>query len=653
MGVLFSGDKGYARLIIGANDIDIFFKKFPFSINLKKVLLMEITTLGVAAAGGLIKPLIGDIYNYATSKIRPSGIKQAYKALTAMELGKQVYKTINVKTLWNVEKEVSLFEFYYPSRVTFPGHEEPSHINSIRQLPNDGRFVIQGTAGQGKSIFLRFLYGQTIFENNKINKVPLFIELRRLTSDTNLISLITGALRRFGLPATKENIEDYLSNEKIILLLDAFDEIDTELIGRTIGELEEIASLHESLPIIITARPNSSIQQCAFFRVAHLDTLNSRDHLPFLQKVCANKTQAKAIHAAIESNEGSHLQSLLSTPMLLTLLVLLYRAHSTFPSTLARFYEQLFDVMFFKHDQTKPGFHRTRHTNLDEIQLKQLFEAFSFQARVNEHQIFTNTTFESTINEAMLDTGVNVSPMGFKKELVKTACLLIEEGLELTFIHKSVAEFYAASFVQRSGNEFAIDFYNQIVTEGLQMQWAGELNFLIQIDPYRISKYFIIPQANHILKYLEISSPESDIPNSNYLKTLKRSVQINYEKRNGKWIFIGILGIQGEMSHFGPSITFAIFGPLLMSSSGSTTLLNAHDALEKIVPQEIDTYSVNLDQMGTILNIDLLQEIQKELSIAIQAIIQKKQEAENTVKREEAKSRIVPKLKKRVEENRV
>jgi hypothetical protein len=297
---------------------------------------MELATLGVAATGGLIKPLIGDIYNYTVSKIKPSGIAQAYKALSAMEVGKQVYKTINVKTLWNVEKEVSLFEFYYPSRITFPGTKEPSNINSISQLPNSGRFVIQGTAGQGKSIFLRFLYGQTIFENDKIKKIPLFIELRRLTLDTGLYALIAGTLKRFGLPASKDNVGDYLASERLILLLDAFDEIDTELISRTIGELEEIASLHESLSILITARPNSSIQQCAFFRVAHLDSLKSSDHLPFLQKVCANKSQAKEIHSAIVSADGSQLKSLLSTPMLLTLLVLLYRAQSTFPSTLGK-----------------------------------------------------------------------------------------------------------------------------------------------------------------------------------------------------------------------------------------------------------------------------------------------------------------------------
>jgi hypothetical protein len=610
---------------------------------------MEIATLGVAAAGGLLKPLIGDIYNYAVSKVKPDGLAQAYKALTAMELGKQVYKTINVKTLWNVEKEVSLFEFYYPSRVTFPGNEEASRINSISQLPNEKRFVIQGTAGQGKSIFLRFLYGQTIFENKELNKVPLFIELRRLTLDTSLMSLIAGALKRLGLPATKENASDYLASEKLVLLLDAFDEIDTELIARTVGELEEIASLFESLPILITARPNSSIQQCAFFRVAHLDTLNSNDHLPFLQKVCANKGQAKAIHSAIVSNEGSHLQSLLSTPMLLTLLVLLYRAQSTFPSTLARFYEQLFDVMFFKHDQTKPGFHRTRYTNLDEIQLKQLFEAFSFQARVSEHQIFTNSTFESTINEAMLDTGVSVSPMGFKKELVKTACLLIEEGLELTFIHKSVAEFYAASFVQRSANDFVVDFYNQIIAEGLQMQWAGELNFLAQIDSYRNSKCFIIPQAENILKFLEVTQSANEVLKSRYLDNIKNNLYINYDNRNGKWVFTGISGLEVEMSHFGPNLTFATFGALATSHSGTMSFLSAHDAIEKIAQSDIDSYSVNLDQMGKILGVDLFQKISDEVLTCVETILQKKLNAENIVKREEAKVRIVPKLRKRTE----
>jgi hypothetical protein len=305
--------------------------------------------------------------------------------------------------------------------------------------------------------------------------------------------------------------------------------------------------------------------------------------------------------------------------------------------------------MFFKHDQTKPGFHRTRHTNLDEIQLKQLFEAFSFQARVNEHQIFSNVTFESTISEAMMDTGVVVSPMGFKKELVKTACLLIEDGLELSFIHKSVAEFYAASFVQRSGNDFAIDFYNQIVKESLQQQWAGELNFLVQIDPYRASKYFILPQAEHLLKFVGVSDSPSDILTSKYLSNLKSEFSVNYEKKNDKWVFNGVLGLQGDISYFGPGVTFAALGPLLKSEAGNFTLLNAHDALEQITPKGSSTYSANLTAMGEILKIDLFQCITDDLLDAIKIVLQKKQEAENIIKREEAKSRIVPRLKKRIE----
>ena len=65
-----------------------------------------------------------------------------------------------------------------------------------------------------------------------------------------------------------------------------------------------------------------------------------------------------------------------------------------------------------------------------------------------------------------------------------------EEGFELSFIHKSVAQYYAALFVARSSDDFGSQFY-QLASQN--QSWDLELRFLSQIDAYRYSRYFEIP----------------------------------------------------------------------------------------------------------------------------------------------------------------
>lgn len=609
--------------------------------------MVEIGALSASAVGVVMKPIIADIYASVKNYLTPDISHEAHKALSATELGKQVYRIINVKTLWNVEKEVSLFEFYYPSRVKLPGQKVAQKITSVTQLKEGNRFVLQGTAGQGKSILLRYLYGQLAFESGKSRTIPLFVELRRLASDVRLADLIAGELRRLGIRCTHAHIPAYLSTGKIVLLLDAFDEIDADLISRTVDELEEIATVNEDLFILVTSRPNSAIQQTSFFRVAQLDPLKPADHLPFLEKICADKSQASEIHTAIVSTKGSELEALLTTPLLLTLLVLLYRAQSTFPSTLVRFYEQLFEVMFFKHDQTKPGLRRNRFTNLDEIQLKQLFDAFSFHARVRELQIFSTTSFDETLREAIGDVGFSVSPAGFRKELVKTACLLIEEGLEFSFIHKSVAEFYAASFIQRSGNEFAIAFYEEIRDKALHVQWAGELNFLEHLDPYRCSKYYLQPELIVALEFLGVGSDGKPIDNTKFLTELS-TLGIRFEKRQDKWGFAKIIGFNFMPNRFFSDIFIAVINPIFSLSGPNGSFLNPDKLLESCIPPQNVEYVASVADLSSWFSVNLEDKIEKSFSSLKIRLLNQKRLCDDLILREESKKRLLPMLKKKL-----
>lgn len=456
------------------------------------------STVGGAAAAAVasagVKRIVDDLY----AKAKDLGVNYLGRTRSDVKeasIARAIAAVTKVKTLWNVEKEVSLYEFYYPSSVLF-AEGARKRIGSLKELGIRQHFVIQGTAGQGKSIFLRYLAGQELTLAASSSRVPIFVELRRLRADLNLDALILEALQKFKLPHTASAWSYLAASGKFVLLLDAFDEIDPALAGRAVADIETLCDLHgDSLQIVITSRPDADIQRSSRFRVCRLAPLRPEDHLPFLKKICHEKGQAEGLHEVL-SRSSLEIKDLLTTPLMMTLLVILYKSMQTVPDTVPRFYEELFDVLFYRHDHSKPGFRRKRYTNLDDSTIKKIFAAFCFYVRLQGLGVLTNAQFADAVKRACKASDEAVDPEKFKDELMKTVCLMQQDGFEYSFIHKSVAQYYAASFVRGSSDAFAEKFYTLAAKP--DQVWDLELRFLEQIDTYRYTKLYRLPQLNSV-----------------------------------------------------------------------------------------------------------------------------------------------------------
>lgn len=226
--------------------------------------------MGAGALGSALRPVIAELIAHL-KRVAANPERVVARSLSTVQLGKAVHNVISVKTLWNVDKEVPLFDFYYPSRIILPS-ERPQVVKSLANTSSIGNFVVQGTAGQGKSIFLRYLFGQQVFSLNSDQRIPIFVELRRLSTNKSLLNLIEDEFDKLALPTDPSFRPHLLASGMLVMLLDGFDEINPELVVAAIQDIEGLASkFTENLQIIVTARPDSAIQKSAFFRVVKLD----------------------------------------------------------------------------------------------------------------------------------------------------------------------------------------------------------------------------------------------------------------------------------------------------------------------------------------------------------------------------------------------
>ncbi|WP_322628243.1 NACHT domain-containing protein [Halothiobacillus sp.] len=438
-------------------------------------------------------------------------------------------KVEEVKTIWQVDKVVNLNDFYYPSKINIDSKRV--EINTLEDLPGNGKLIIQGTAGQGKSIFLRYLAGTELKSGTKI---PIFIELRKITNKINIQDLILSSLDNLGIDCDEKILGNILQSGKCTLLLDAFDEVNESQVQDTISYLDNLCSKYHSLQIIISSRPGSHIQRATFFRVFDLCPLIPSDFPAMLEKFFHDdkNTNVDDIVKAIHEN-GAGIAYLITTPLLLTLLTITYKSYHRIPERLHEFYDNLFYLLVNRHDSTKPGFSREFKSGLNEVQLEDLFRAFCFYCMIERKDTLTHTEAVSITKKAKLITQHNeASESGFLDDTKNNTCLIIEEGFEYHFIHKSIKEYHAASFISKSPLQLKEKFYILAVNAQGQ-QFDQEIKYLKNIDSYYCDKLFLTKMYNKLFKAARFD--EKSIDSDPFL------VDINVGIFNGKALQISWL----------------------------------------------------------------------------------------------------------------
>lgn len=459
---------------------------------------MIITASMVAASIRGLTPLIGAAYKGASKAIK-SSLANWSNTNNLSVVAKNILQVGVVKTIWSSGKSKFIKDFYYPSKI-FKINDN-NGIDHIDQLP-DGNIVIQGIVGQGKSMFMRHLACSAIRENGR-SYIPVFIELQRISEKRNLKNMIFENLELLGITTTEESFRYLASNNYITLLLDGFDEVVNPCVSETIETIDELQRRFPQLKIIVSSRPGSGIQHMAGFEVLDLNPLSEDDYEPFLKRLQLDSVKREALIAATISAPES-VKDIISTPLMLTLVVWVYESEQEIPSTLRDFFEKLFHVVFTRHDNLKVGFTRQHYSGLSESKLLRLFEAFCFMVvQENFGRTLTRPEFNTAFTNALEysdDTKCDVD--NFRKDIVKVACLMLEDGVDLTtFLHKSILDYYAAAFILHSEEDLSELFYADAY-EAFS-QWRHVLFFLADADKYRYSKHYILSKLQTGINELE------------------------------------------------------------------------------------------------------------------------------------------------------
>ena len=437
-------------------------------------------------------------------------------------------RILKTKTLASREKALHIEDFYVPLNIISLSSLNIYTVNSDFSFKFQSPVLIKGVAGQGKSTLLK-----KMLVNNAVRqgKVSIYYELKNYDGG-DLESAILKTLNVHGANLGLDELDVILSYSKTKLFLDAFDEVRPEFRSELLLELRRVINSYYCQTICST-RPDTEIETLSELEVFEVSVLtreqtfgiiiNSTDELARANELC------KAIQAGSLLSDQ---ESVLESPILVVLLCILYSLGDGIPETLSQLYANVFDLLFSRHDYVKGGVKRPTYWNNNAKKYRDVFSCFCFASIRDGEPEFSREKLVELFSVSINHIGENSSASELvMDQIFSITNLLIEDGFNnYKFVHKSIQEYYAATFVLTMELERKQGFYNKCFSDGsLHSSFSQVLYYLRDLDYFDYYRYGFNPAIHRMCNIPPDRMMNVETASQNVELILLSNVYISFE----------------------------------------------------------------------------------------------------------------------------
>jgi len=354
-----------------------------------------------------------------------------------------------------------------------PKRLSKAQFNDYFSLGKTGlRCVVVAPAGAGKTTWTEWLGAQLL---NAPQKAALPINIRlRLTIKNPKLPTLAEAVRSGVTPTFHDkfgpqDIESWVNDAKLFLLLDGFDEVPERERDSAWKWIDSLAAADPNINIVVTSRPltTNHIQILAENGYRHLDLepfdedqvedyiAKYKEHGPSIQTGAPELSPSEL--ARTWRNDPS-LGPLTANPLLLSTLLAVHRMDGELPQGRASLYERYVDGMLGawenRKELTPPDVALTKQAK------RQILELIAINMIANEVDAVDENEAAKWISKYLKEISVKASVDTVLENLRERSGLLIGPG-QYSFAHKSIGEFLVAcachNGIARDANEQRYD----------------------------------------------------------------------------------------------------------------------------------------------------------------------------------------------------
>jgi len=428
------------------------------------------------------------------------------------------------KSFFIRDEPTYIYKFYVPIGIS--SSKSKLETASYRRLVAINKFsVITGLAGCGKSMLLKHLFLDAIFSKGK---VPVFIELRDFNNtEYSLFDLILFSCRSLNFVCESSYLTKALEAGHFAFFLDGFDEISLHIQTSIRADILKFSKQYNDNILVVTSRPDHEFTGWGQFTIYKTEPLTLQKAYGLIEKLpYDHDLKYKFLIDLKESLFEKH-RSFLSNPLLLSIMLLTYGQSADIPNKLSVFYNQAYEALFQRHDALKGAYQRDRLTNFDIQDFAKIFSCFSIQTYDKRVFHFSNSDAINYLDKSKNIVNIDFNEQAYLTDCLKAVCLLVEEGIYLTFSHRSFQEYFVAKFICETKPEMQKKlierFANNILNDNV-------ISLLFEINQELVERLLIRPRLKTIFHNIDLENKVEIAQYTNFIKLVYN--EFNYDQQS-------------------------------------------------------------------------------------------------------------------------
>ncbi|MEH1944002.1 MAG: NACHT domain-containing NTPase [Nostoc sp.] len=369
-------------------------------------------------------------------------------------------------------------------------------VSGLEVVQRYSKLMVLGKPGAGKTTFLKYLAMQCIEGRYQANRVPLFITLKdfaEAAKQPDILKFLAQQLSSCGVTHASAAVEKLLKQGKALVLLDGLDEVREEDTNRVLRQIREFSDFFHTNQFVITCRIAAKEYTYESFTEVEMADFDEKQIAIFAQNWFQLTDPVKSKRFIEKIKENEPIQELASSPLLLTLLCLVFGDSGDFPANRSELYQEGLDVLLKKWDAKRNIERDQVYKNLSLQRKEDLLSQIALTTFEHKNYFFKQKMAEAYIVEFICnlrDADLNPEALKLDSEAVLKSIeaqhgLLVERAKGIySFSHLTFHEYFVAREV------VANSAYETLIEHITETRWREV--FLLTVSMMRRSNELLL-----------------------------------------------------------------------------------------------------------------------------------------------------------------